>query len=443
MKIYVEGYGCSMNLAETESVLGHAAKNGFEISAKPEDADFLVINTCAVKEQTEFRMLSRIKRLGEIADANGSQLVVFGCLPKVNRKLVESVARNAIQMGPDLEALSAVLGISGEQFSPSIEPLRSNPFVSIIPICSGCTNYCTFCGTKLARGNIRSYPIHQIRRRIESELPGIREFWLTGQDTGAYGLDSKSSLPELLASLLEIEGDFRIRIGMMNPHHLGRIYHRLVPLFSDTRLYRFIHMPLQAGSDRILKLMRRGYTVSRYREMEEMLRRDVPGITIATDIIVGFPGETEKEFLETLSVVKETAPDITNISRFGVRPGTLAAGMPGRLSGSGKKSRSRRLFPVCRFVSLQRNKPMLGVRERIYVSEKGVRGGFMGRSSNYKPVIINEDCRGSFVEVEVTAVTATYLEGRAIQPQFSGQVLINRAHGDKAFSALKVRGMDL
>ena len=436
-----------MNLAETEMVRGYASANGFEFSSA-EEADFMVINTCAVKEQTEFRMLNRIRKLNAIAEKKNSQLIVFGCLPKVSPELIESVSGNIIAMGPDLEKLSQVLGITPEPFSPGIEQLRSNPFISIMPVARGCTNYCTFCGTKLARGNISSFPIDALRKRFEASLPHTKEFWLTGQDTGAYGLDIKSSLPELVERFLEAEGDFRLRIGMMNPHHLKRIYDSLVPLFSDERVYKFLHVPLQSGSDRILKLMRRGYTSSQYSGLVESLRRDVPGISIATDIIAGFPAETEEEFLETVKIVKESKPDIVNISRFGARPGTIAAGMRGQLHGRVKKMRSRSLTNICRAISFRQNRAMLGKKEKIFVSEAGVKGGFVGRTSNYKPVVVNEDLRGGFAEVLITGAFPSYLEGKILNRGVPGSVETGSVSVRKAVPAperfgaqlLKVRG---
>tara|TARA_Y100000310_G_C20689243_1_gene821133 strand:+ start:1752 stop:2996 length:1245 start_codon:yes stop_codon:yes gene_type:complete len=410
MKIYVEGYGCSMNLAETEAIKGHASSNEISISDES-SADFLVINTCAVKEQTELKMLNRIKELNELAEKNKSQLIVFGCLPKVSPKLVEKISPNIIKMGPDLEKLSLVLGIKKAEFSPSINVVRENPFVTIMPIGRGCTNFCTFCGTKLARGNVKSYPVEQLKERFVNSLKETKEFWLTCQDTGAYGLDNNSSLPKLLQNFLDVKEEFRLRVGMMNPHHLKRIYSDLIPLFEDERIYKFLHVPVQAGSDRILKLMRRGYTVDQYKELIENLKKDIPNITIATDIIVGFPTETEDEFTETLDLVKETKPDIVNMSRFGARPNTVAFDMP-QLHGRDKKERSRKLTSVCRAVSFRQNERMLGSIENVFVSEKGTNGKFVGRTSNYKPILLDSDLRGKFVNVEATEIFPFYLKGR-------------------------------
>lgn len=414
MKIYVEGYGCSMNMAETEQIKGHSKENGFSLSAVPQDSDFLVINTCAVKGRTEFKMLRRIKKLNEIAKKNEKQLVVFGCLPKVNSVAIGKISDDIIQIGPDLAKLSGVLGIDEQEFSPSINPVNFNEHVTIVPIARGCTNFCTFCGTKFARGNIKSYDPGAIKERIKNSLATSKEFWLTGQDTGAYGLDIRTDLPELIKSILEIKGDFRLRIGMMNPHHLKRIYSKLVPLFSDPRLYKFLHIPVQAGSDRILKLMRRGYTVSQYCELIEKLKADVAGITIATDIIVGFPTESDEEYSKTVNLVKETLPDIVNVSKFAPRPGTVAAGME-QLAGHVLKSRSTKLSSICRAISLQNNSKLIGTSDIAYFSEIGSKGNFVGRLSNYKPVVIEKDLRGQFAKVEVKDAFVQWLDAKLVE----------------------------
>jgi len=413
LNIFVEGYGCSMNFAETEEIKGHAIKNGFSLSSE-KDADFIVINTCAVKEQTELNMLRRIKELNEISEKNNSILIVFGCLSKISPEKVNRISEKIILIGPDLEKLSKVLKIKKQEFSPEVDRVRYNKFVTIIPICSGCTNNCSFCATKFARGKIKSFSIKEIKNQFVSSLNETKEFWLTGQDTGAYGLDINTSLPELIKELLKVEGEYRIRIGMMNPHHLKRIYSELIPLFKDSRLYNFLHLPVQSGSDRILKLMRRTYTSSDYIELVKKLRKDIPNVSIANDFIVGFPSETNEEFLETVSLVEKTTPNIFNISRFGARPGTDAEKMKEQISGSVKKERSRKLTTLCRKVCFEENKKLVGLKERVFVSDKGKNNTFIGRSFNYKQVIIDKNLLGKFVNIQISEAFTLYLKGKVL-----------------------------
>ncbi|MEM4326734.1 MAG: tRNA (N(6)-L-threonylcarbamoyladenosine(37)-C(2))-methylthiotransferase [Candidatus Diapherotrites archaeon] len=416
MKIYVEGYGCSMNLAETEQIKGHAIDNGLTITDNIKDTDFIIINTCAVKGRTENRMISKIKKFYETATKQGKQLIVVGCLPKINPKAIEQISKDIISIGPDLKKLSQILGIEEQEFSPNTNTIPFNPHIAIIPIAKGCTNYCTFCGTKLARGDIQSYTIESIETRTKKALQTCKEIWLTGQDTGAYGLDIKSSLPKLIEKLLLINENYKIRIGMMNPHHLRRIYKELIPLFSDNRIYKFIHLPVQAGSDRILTLMRRGYTSTQYKELIEKLKKDIPEITIATDIIAGFPTETEKEFQETINLIKETKPDIVNISKFAPRPNTIAATMK-QLPSKIIAKRTKRLTTICNAIAYNNNKKYIGKKDKAYFSEKGKNNTIVGRTSNYKPVVIEKGELGKFQEIEITDAYPHWLKGKIIENQ--------------------------
>ena len=399
--------------SEAEMVKGHALKHGFELTSE-EDADFILVNACAVKEQTELKMLNRIKKLFELAEKNGSKLVIFGCLSKVSPDLIKKISSEIIITGISLEELSEILKIEEEPFSMKINPVRNNPYITIVPIESGCTSFCTFCATKIARGNLKSQPIEILKKGFESSLKKTKEFWLTGQDTGAYGLDINSSLPELLEKLLKVKGDYRIRIGMMNPQHLKRIYSKLIPLFEDERVYKFLHIPIQSGSNRILKLMNRGYASEDYVLLIEKLRKDIPNITIATDVIVGFPSETEKEFEETVKILKKTTPEFVNISRFGARPGTKAAEMPNQIHGRDKKERSRKITDLCQEISFKRNKPLLGLEEVAFFAEKGYKKGFIGHLANYRPVVIKENVLGEFKQVKVTKVHGFYLDAELI-----------------------------
>ncbi|VVB99852.1 tRNA-2-methylthio-N(6)-dimethylallyladenosine synthase [uncultured archaeon] len=414
MRAFVEGYGCSMAGAETESAKGFLAENGFELSSL-EEADVIVINTCAVKQRTENHMLRRIKELAKIAGKNRAKLVVFGCLTKVSAGRISEISGGIIQAGPGIEELASAMGIEIAGSSLLSCRVPANLFISIVPIASGCTSSCSFCGTKLARGKIKSRPVDEIVSRIEADLcknSRAREFWLTGQDTGAYGIDIGSSLPELLRRVLSIEGDFRLRIGMMNPQHLKRIFRGMVPLFNDPRLYRFLHVPVQSGSGRILKLMKRGYSPGEYLDLISRLRSGVQGITIATDIIVGFPGETDEDFNETIGIIGATQPDVVNISRFGPRPGTEAAKMGGRVDGGKVKKRTRALTMLCRKISLERNSEVVGWEGMVFFSEKGRKGGILGRTQNYKQIVVNDAPLGSFAKAKVVAAKGTFLEGR-------------------------------
>lgn len=412
MKVFVEGHGCSANLAETEQIKGFLREQSLELVQREEEADCIILNTCGVKKETENSMLNRIRKLDEISQKNSSQLLVVGCLPKINSQAILAVSPRIVQFGTDLQPIASFLRLGQQAYSPAVKQIRHNDFVSIIPISKGCLSACTFCGTKIARGHLKSYTIEEINKKFEEGLKeGIKEFWLTSQDSGCYGFDYNYNVVNLLETLLQNNGDFRIRIGMASPQYLQKYFDELMWVLRDERVYRFLHLPVQSGSDRIIGLMKRQYTVDYYKSLVKKIRSVFPDMTFSTDIIVGFPEETEHDFQETIDLLLETRPDVVNISRYGARQGTPAARMLGQLHGRIKKQRSRIASKTCAEISFENNKKLLGTRQKILVTEAGRKGNFVGRANNYKPVVIENDLRGEFVEAEITAAFPTYLKG--------------------------------
>ena len=410
-KVFIEGYGCSLNKAETEQITGFLESSGFQIVSKPEKAGTIIINTCAVKEPTENRMLARIKHMKKISKKN-SRLIVFGCLPKISPQKISEISNDIVKIGPLLEELAKELGIKETAFSPSVKQRHSSKFVSIIPIARGCLGNCSFCATKNARGSLKSYSPEELKKRFFRETKSPKEIWLTAQDTACYGLDIGTSLPELIREFLKSRKKFRIRIGMMNPHHALSMLEDFLPLFEDRRMYRFFHIPLQSGSDSILKKMNRPYSKKDFFLLVKKIRKKLPGAVISTDIIVGFPGETEKDFHETLEAVKKISPDIINISRFGARPNTAAEKMPLQLHGRAKKARSRILSEIQKKISLEKNKSLIGSVQEIFVSEKGQKGNFVGRAVSYKPIVIEKNLLGRFARARIENAFAGFLSGK-------------------------------
>jgi MiaB-like tRNA modifying enzyme len=357
---FVEGYGCSLNVAETENIVGFFLENGFRRVFDFKEAEFVVINTCSVKSTTEQRMLSRIRFLLSQKKAS-AKLIVFGCLASSQKAFVQKISPELIVLDTKLSSLCSFLNLPLKDFSPEISSVSSSKFVSIIPVSVGCLGSCSYCSARLARRELSSYSIESIDFAFKKALSlGKKEFWITSQDLGCYGFDIGTGLPALLKVLLKNRGEFRVRLGMMNPNHFKKIRKELMPLFSDSRLYKFLHLPLQSGSNRILKSMNRMYSVKDFIECVSYARKFVPGLSVATDVIVGFPGESEKDFRETVALLKKVRPSIVNISRFGKRKGTVAEKFPLQLSEEEKKGRSRRLTVVCDGIFAEKNKKAVG-----------------------------------------------------------------------------------
>ena len=339
-KIWVEAYGCSANIADAEIIKGILYNSGYELTATRKNSDLNIIVTCAVKDATEHRMISKIKKYSK-----EKPLVVAGCLPKTSKKLVESFSPNSSLLGPQSlnRTVEVVDGsLNGQKIvalddsmstKVNLPKMRLNPVVSIIQISSGCLSECSFCQTKLAKGTLTSYRIGDILRQVKNDVASnCKEIWLTSTDNGCYGLDLKTDLVDLLEMCSNIEGDYKIRVGMMNPMYVPRFLDRLISLYrNNDKVFKFLHMPVQSGSERILRKMKRGHTAKIFLDVVKELRKKIPEITIATDIITGFPSESERDFEETLSLIEESQPDVINSSRYSPRPGTLAAKYP-RLS---------------------------------------------------------------------------------------------------------------
>jgi len=363
-------------------------------------------------------MVNRIKRL------RSKPLVVAGCLAKAEPKTVAKFSPSASLMGPNsigktLQIIdSALLGRKSIEIADSdvtktgLPKVRLNPIVGIVEIASGCMSECTFCQTKIAKGDLRSYRIGDIVRQVTEELrAGCKEVWLTSTDNGCYGLDIGTTLPDLVDKVSEIPGEFAIRVGMMNPMYMPRIKEGLAKSFESTKVYKFLHVPVQAGSDTVLNDMKRGHTADTFRDIVKKFRNRFEKFTISTDIIVGFPTETEEDFRKTVSLLKETKPDVVNLSKYSQRPGTRAAEMV-QIDVSEVKQRSKQIFELVNEITLQNNKDWIGWEGNVLFNEQ-TDGKIRGRNFAYKSVFVDGDVKlGDQRQVKIVDATNHGLYGQ-------------------------------
>jgi threonylcarbamoyladenosine tRNA methylthiotransferase CDKAL1 len=398
-KVWVEAYGCSASMADSEMISGLLKSAGYEVAAKQSEGALNLIVTCSVKDATEHKMVGKIKSLTE----SGKPLVVAGCLPKADRAKVELLSPSASLLGPhSIERSADVVesALAGSRLvaledsisdKVNIPRVRVNPVVSIVEIASGCMSECTFCQTKLAKGWLRSYRMGDIMKQIRSDVVegGCREVWLTSTDNGCYGKDMGSDLVELLKACCSIEGDFKIRLGMMNPMYLPKMVSRLVEVFHENdKLFKFLHIPVESGSNGVLRKMKRGHTTRTFLDAVQSFRKKIPKMTISTDVIVGFPTETEGDFQATLDLLEKAEPDIVNSSRYGARPGTESAKWKReRVSFQVAKERSGRLHMLARKIAKKRNSLWQGWQGEIIVDEI-IGKVAQGRNYAYKPVVV-------------------------------------------------------
>ena len=275
---------------------------------------------------------------------------------------------------------------------------------------------CSYCITSLARGKLISYPTNEIIQDICSAIRhGCKEIQLTAQDTSSYGLDTKHDLGELLRNVSKIKGEYRVRVGMMNPYTALKNIDSIIKGFEDSKIYKFLHLPVQSGDNNILKKMNRKYTKDDFLKIIKKFRDNYPYVTISTDIIVGFPTETDEQFQNTINILKTVKPDITNITRFSARPFTKAKTMKGRIKTDIVKNRSKILTELCSTISEEKNLNHIRKKYTALITENGKGDTFVGRAENYKPIVIKEQVEiGEFIPVEITDSATTYLVGSII-----------------------------
>jgi len=419
-KVYIESYGCSANHSDTEIMLGLLREKGFKIVNTPKISNINIINTCVVKTPTENRMIFRVKELSKL----NKPLIVAGCMPKVERRVIERINPHVSLIGPNsvekivhvveetLEGKKVVFLGDSKKPKLCLPRVRKNPVIHICQISSGCLSACSFCIVKNARGSLLSYPPELIIKEIKKSLKeGCKEIWITSQDCGCWGKDINSSLPELLFLIDKIERNFFVRVGMMNPMHVKDMVDELIESFRSEKIFKFFHLPVQSGSNRILNRMNRNYSVNDFKRIVKRIKDEFPFSTISTDVIVGFPGERKIDFEKTVKLLKEIKPDVVNISKFGPRPGTLAASMKG-LPRKIIDERTKYLTKIVERIKLKNNEKWLGWKGKVLVDEKGKKN-MMGRNLAYKPIVMRGRI-GTFKEVKITEVRSTYLIGELI-----------------------------
>lgn len=419
MKIHIETYGCSANQNNSEIMAGLLDKESIKIVDSEDEADIIILNTCIVKGPTESKEISRIKEL----IGKKKKIIVAGCLSQVAEKKIRKISEKIAIIG--INAITEIVHIvdmldKGEvkiitekrkEIKLGFPKINKNPSIGIIQISEGCLGNCTYCCVKFAKGDLHSYPIEQIVSEVRETLDSaIKEIWLTSQDCGAYGEDISENLVSLLKEMLKIKGDYKIRIGMLNPNHMLPMLDDLIELYKDKRIFKFLHIPIQSGNDSVLKKMNREYSVSDFRKIVQGFRKKIPDMTIATDIICGFPEETNEQFAESLKLIEELNPDIVNISKFWLRKRTAAEKLK-QTKTEEIKERSRKMTALFNRISEQKNKEWIGWKGKTIVDEKNKKS-FIGRNESYKPIILKGNFElGETVDVEIISSARYYLIG--------------------------------
>lgn len=424
MKVYLETYGCTFNQADGQ-IMADILKDEHEIVDNIHDADVVILNTCYVKLPTEQKMITRINTIKtEFPD---KKLIVGGCMVEVDPKRLNKFAGDSCWIGPHkIDLINEVVNKSlndevvhecGKTSIIKAGTANKNfdSLVHILQICEGCNGACTFCCTKIARGFLVSYPIEKIVAEAKEAISkGCKELQVTAQDSACYGMDSGESFAQLLNELAAIDGDFRIRVGMMHPKSLKGQLDEVISAFKNNdKIYNFVHIPIQTGSAKVLEEMNRLHTMEEFRMMIDKFRSEIPDLSIATDIIIGYPTETDDDFQKTVELLYEIKPDIIHISKYMHRPGAKSSSLK-EIEHSVMKERSHKINQVKTEVMLENNKSYEGSVQKVLITGKGTSGGFVGYTNSYKNVIVDDVEIGSFVDVKITEGKRTYLQAEKI-----------------------------
>ena len=421
--------GCAANFGDGERIarILTARENAQITFELPENLpgnapDAIYLNVCTVKGNAGALKLLR-KALESFPEV---PIHITGCAPKdfreEARKITDKIAFTSLEEIASLEQGKAAAVIL-ERSDRITGTLRESPYIGIVNIEEGCLDACAFCSTHLVKGRLRSYApegiVEQVKRLVDD---GCTEIQLTGQDCACYGFDIGTDLATLTQSILaHVPGDYRMRLGMGNPRHMMQYAESLFECFQDERLYKFIHIPVQSGSDSVLRAMNRRHTASDFRRLAEEFNTRFPLATLSTDLIVGFPGESEQDFEATLQLLRDTRPTVANITRFVARPGTAAARMEAdaalRVPDSVKHERSAVLAAAFQEIAQQNNAAWIGRECRVTAEKAGHRSGTsIARNEAYRPVALAGDIpAGTSLQVRIIGAEPFALLGEKLR----------------------------
>ena len=428
--VYIETYGCQMNVSDTELMLGKLGAAGYDAVDGPDGADVILVNTCAIRDHAEQRVIGR---LGELKRhmAPGSVMGVTGCMAqRLGPVLLERTPHVSIVIGPDgyraLPTLidnarhgirSSATDFDREEHYEDFTPRRFDKVKAWIPVQRGCDYRCTYCIVPYTRGPERSRMLAEVVRETESVVAdGMSEVVLLGQTVNSY-TDGTHDFADLLRAVGRVDGIRRVRFTSPHPNDFSdRVIEAIATIPT---VCEHVHLPMQSGSTRTLKRMLRRYTRETFMECVERLRAAIPGLALTTDIIVGFPGETEDDFEETLSAVREVGFDDAYTFKFSMRDGTPATRFPPELAVSDEIASDRlgRLIATAREGARSRNMRLLGERREVLVEKEARRGGLLqARTRDFKTVIIpgEPEMIGQYVNVELTGTTGSTFTGAVV-----------------------------
>jgi tRNA-2-methylthio-N6-dimethylallyladenosine synthase len=432
-RVYIETYGCQMNVADSELLFGVLGREGYVRSDDPQDADVMLVNTCAVRDNAEQRVIGRMGELQRFKRV-GSVLGVVGCMAqRLGPALLASVPRVDLVVGPDgYRNLPELIGLAqgGQRVSDTefrswehyedVPPVRGKGPTAFVTVQRGCDYRCTFCIVPQTRGPERSRKLDDIIREVtELAVQGTTEVTLLGQTVNSYH-DGAHDFGSLLEAVGRVSGLRRIRFT--SPYPTDFTPRVIAAMAATPAVCEHMHLPVQSGSNVVLRRMLRRYTRERYLEVVGELRRAIPGITLSTDIIVGFPGETEADFEETLSLVTEAGFDDAYTFKYSVREGTPAVRLKDHVSDEIASARLSRLVEAVRSAVRRKNISRVGETHEVLVERPAKRGVLMlGRTRTNQLVLLPlpSNTIGQYHTVRLTGTTGSTFTGSVVAPSLA------------------------
>lgn len=429
-KVYIETYGCQMNLADSEIISGLMSTRGYNITSEIEGADIILLNTCSVREHAEERVIQRIKTLSKLKSKKPFILGVIGCMAeRLKEELFEIDYEIDLVLGPDnyrklpeyINNIEEQKKICDTQLSEietysDIIPSRDSTVTAWLPIMRGCDNYCSYCIVPFTRGKERSRSFSSIIDEAKYLIDkNYKEIYLLGQNVNSY-FDSDKDFSDLLSSVANLNENIRIRFMTSHPKDLSDKL--IFTIKEHPNICKYIHLPFQSGSDRILKLMNRNYTKKDYLNLIDRIKNNIPGVSLSTDIIVGFPTETEQDFLDTLDIVNKVKFDSAFTFKYSPREGTIAYNFDDDISDEIKGERLKRLIDIQQQISFESNNKLIGTIQTALIESysKKSEKEFQGRLDNNKVTVFpgNGNFIGDLVNVKITKATSATLIGELL-----------------------------
>lgn len=433
-KVYIETYGCQMNEYDTELVKAILRQQDYELTERPDEADFVLLNTCSVRENANRKVYGRIHRIKNEQSGRPIKIGILGCMATNFRQDLLKDPNLPVDFiaGPDsykrlpqllqqVEEGERPFDVTLSEFETysDVYPLREGGVNAWIAVMRGCDNFCTFCVVPYTRGRERSRSPESVLeevRRLADE--GFRQVTLLGQNVNSYRYEGRE-FADLLEMVSEVEGIERIRFTSPHPKDFPR---RLIEVIAgNPKVCKHIHLPLQAGNDRILELMNRTYTRREFLHLVEEIRSRIQDVVLTTDVIVGFPTETDEEFEDTVRVMQEVEFDSAFIFKYSERPRTIAARKyPDDVPEEVKTERIVRLNELQKEISLKKNRAHIGEVHEVLIEEEATKKSdldFQGRNDGNKIVIFPRGAyrKGQFVRVKIRDATANVLRGEVVE----------------------------